>query len=300
MQAVKNQINSMKIQAEESEERVIKFESALRTCKQHLETALKEKEQLTKRIENVEAQIINADRQRGDIVDRLKEINLKTDTSECKRRILENREVEGDAAITKLEHRLKKARETYDENLRRSEEAERRLASLTNEYNSVCKNRQLLKVKGSKLEKEIDAKILKLRDREDLEMRMSKRECRAEDQLKLLESFYRDAEEKREVGRVKVMRLQTLVEKQQGITFFLCVGMCVFVVSFFSFSVFCFKYWRSEIFATVECNLHCDRYKFEILRDRVVSHVYSLWEPGKTYSALIMRKTWLYFGIDLF
>lgn len=134
MELVKDKLNSMKAQSELSEEKIIRFESELRKSTQHLEAALKEKESLIKKVEAVEAQIINADRKRGDVMDRLKDLDQSTDTSECKRRVLENRELDGDDALIKLEDRLRFVQEKYSEHCVQCEEGERRVAVLGAEY----------------------------------------------------------------------------------------------------------------------------------------------------------------------
>lgn len=215
MDAVKNKLNSMKAQSELSEERIIKFESNLTVSKQHLEAALKEKESLYRKIEAIEAQILLAERKKEDVVDKLKGLRDDTDCSESKRRVLENRELEGDVALGKLEDRLRTVREKYGENATQCEEGERRLYVLTADFEKTRERRLKSETTAEKLEKEIEAKMAQLRCCEESLRKNSYSDFKQEDHIKLLESYHREAEEKKELGRLNILKLRRQIENTE-------------------------------------------------------------------------------------
>ena len=203
----------MKVQAEQSEERTNTFESALKRSKQHLDAAIHEKEGLIKKIAAVEEQITISDRKREDLREKLNGLISNTDVSECKRKVLENRELEGDETMVKLEERLAYSKNQYKEHAVRCEEAERRLQILKEEFNKVHELRMELENKGDYMEEEIDEAITKMRDLENKEGDAIKKEYQSDDQIKLLDSYYREAEERKEMARYDVCRLQRLIDQ---------------------------------------------------------------------------------------
>lgn len=212
----------MKAETELSEERITKFESALRASKRSLENALQEKESLSRRIEAVESHIIGADKQRQFIMDKMKVLERTTTASEGKRKFLENKELEGDQVILQLEERLSIARARFDENSIKCEEAEMQLAQLQAEHSKTSDRRMQLQEVGQCLQSDVDQKMLQVRDIEELEMKSSSKNHHDEEELKLLESHCQEAMERTQRGRISVQKLQRLIESVQGV----CIRRC--------------------------------------------------------------------------
>lgn len=216
MELIKKRVTTIKKDTEFSEERIVEFRSSLRVSKRNLENALKEKEALTQRIEAVEGQIINADKQRQLILEQMKDLERNTTASEGKRKFLEDKELEGDQALLKLEERLSVARSRFDENSIKCEEAEARLKKLQEEQMNTSTRRKELEIKSRALQTDVDSKVLNIRDIEEMERRSWAKGTKDEDEIRLVECHYREMLERTEQGRVKVNRLQRMIEDVRG------------------------------------------------------------------------------------
>ncbi|XP_065648553.1 tropomyosin beta chain isoform X2 [Hydra vulgaris] len=212
MQAVKEAILDMIEQSQYSEDRIKLFESALRSSKRHLENILNEKESLMKKLENSEMKIISVDQQRCEVADKLKAIEIQIDQSELHRRVLEEKELESDNKIIKLEYKLCTAKNKYEENILRYEEAKQRLAELNSEYNLLIKKQTCLEQTGADLEQEAENKTLKLISLEKSSEQLFKSNANNEDHLRYLENDCRLMNEKQEATMLNVARLQKLIE----------------------------------------------------------------------------------------
>lgn len=213
MELVKQKLTQMKDDHEASEERILKFQSELVDSKRNLEAALHEKESLARKIEAVEAQIINANKQGQFLLEQLRSLERNTDENEGRRRFLQDRELEGEQSLSQLEYRLDEVRDKFVENSTKCENAERRLVVLKAEYEKIRSKRLEMEDQSLYLQKEVDEKTLQLRDLEETELKTSARDFRNEDHIRLVEDYYSDAVEREEHGRLNCQRLQRLIEQ---------------------------------------------------------------------------------------
>ena len=130
MDLVKKRLNQMKEDYDKSQEKIIEFESKLQTSRRNLEAAVTEKESLLRRIEAVESQIITANKSRDEIAEQYRYLERNVDQNEGKRKFLENKELEGDINVGRLEERLAEIRDKFFENSVKCEEGDRRLSCL--------------------------------------------------------------------------------------------------------------------------------------------------------------------------
>lgn len=215
MLAVKNKLNSMKLETALSEDRIRKFETTLKISRDHLESALLEKESLHRRIEAVESQIIDANKQREDMQDKIQSFEAQITDFHCKRRDLCEGEKNVNDDITKLEKQLKHANEHLAENTVRHEEAERRLETLDTDCAVAIELRKECEKRSAILEREIDQKLLRLKACEDFERKYGEAVGRRADERKMVESYYRDGEGRVEKGKIDINRLQRVVERTE-------------------------------------------------------------------------------------
>lgn len=215
MLAVKNKLNSMKLETALSEDRIRKFETTLKISRDHLESALLEKESLHRKIEAVESQIIDANKQREDMQEKIQSFEAQITDFHCKRRDLCEGEKNVNDDITKLEKQLKLANDHFAENTVRHEEAERRLETLDTDCKVAIERREECENRSAVLEREIDQKLLRLKACEDFERKYGEAVGRRAHENKMVESYYKDAEGRVEKGKIDINRLQRVVERTE-------------------------------------------------------------------------------------
>ena len=219
MDLVKQHLNKMKVDYENSQDRIMKFQSELQVSRRNLEAAIHDKESLLRRIESVETQIINANKSREEIVDRLKFLERNTNNSEGRRKFLENRELEGDQNLVNLEKRLSEVRDKFFENSVKCEEGDSRLAYLRSEFERVRAKRMQMEEHSQYLQCQVDEKTLRLRDLEQVELKKSAKELHYNDSLRLAEDHHRGALEREKSAELRVQKLQQLIDMVEGMVF---------------------------------------------------------------------------------
>ena len=150
------------------------------------------------------------------LADKLKTLEIQIDQSELHRRVLEEKEMESDNIITKMENKLRSAQTKYEENSLRCNEAKQRLDELNSEYCNLLKTRAHCEERGIDLKKEIFKNTSKMICLEKLNEDFSKKELNSEDQIKYLEDNYRQMNEKQETNMLNALRLQRLIESTKG------------------------------------------------------------------------------------
>jgi len=212
MELVKERLNQMKDDYETSNDKIIKFESELQESRRNLESAVNEKESLLRRIEVVESQIINANKNRERIVDDLRYLERNTDVNEGKRKFLENKELEGDINICRLEERLSEVRDKFFENSIKCEEGERRLAVLRSDFDKLRSRRLEMQEHAVYLQRDLDEKTLKSRGMEDHLANNGAKEYDDEANLRIVEDLHREELDREEKARLRVQKLQRVIE----------------------------------------------------------------------------------------
>jgi len=212
MELVKERLNQMKDDYETSNDKIIKFESELQESRRNLESAVNEKESLLRRIEVVESQIINANKNRERIVDDLRYLERNTDVNEGKRKFLENKELEGDINICRLEERLSEVRDKFFENSIKCEEGERRLAVLRSDFDKLRSRRLEMQEHAVYLQRDLDEKTLKSRGMEDHLANNGAKEYDDEANLRIVEDLHREELDREERARLRVQKLQRVIE----------------------------------------------------------------------------------------
>ncbi|XP_066922204.1 tropomyosin-like [Clytia hemisphaerica] len=212
MELVKERLNQMKDDYETSNDKIIKFESELQESRRNLESAVNEKESLLRRIEVVESQIINANKNRERIVDDLRYLERNTDINEGKRKFLENKELEGDINICRLEERLSEVRDKFFENSIKCEEGERRLAVLRSDFDKLRSRRLEMQEHAVYLQRDLDEKTLKSREMEDHLANNGAKEYDDEANLRIVEDLHREELDREERARLRVQKLQRVIE----------------------------------------------------------------------------------------
>jgi len=205
----------MKLETALSEDRIRKFEANLKLSKDHLDSALLEKETLQRKIEAVETQIINANKLREDMQEKLTHFETQIDEYHCKRREFSESEKDVGDDIDRLERQLKVAKDHLSENTVRCEEAEKRLFTLDSDCQNAMEKHEECSKRSAMLEKEIDQKLLKLKAYEHFERKYADEDCRRAHNMKLLDSYYREAEGRVETGKLNITRLQRVVERTE-------------------------------------------------------------------------------------
>jgi len=212
MELVKERLNQMKDDYETSNDKIIKFESELQESRRNLESAVNEKESLLRRIEVVESQIINANKNRERVVDDLRYLERNTDVNEGKRKFLENKELEGDINICRLEERLSEVRDKFFENSIKCEEGERRLAVLRSDFDKLRSRRLEMQEHAVYLQRDLDEKTLKSRGMEDQLANNGAKEYDDEANLRIVEDLHREELDREEKARLRVQKLQRVIE----------------------------------------------------------------------------------------
>ena len=216
MDLVKKRLNQMKDDCETSQEKIIKFEAELQATQRNMEAAVTEKESLLRRIEAVESQIITANKSRDEIAEQYRHFERNVDQNEGKRKFLENKELEGDINLFRLEERLAEIRDKFFENSVKCEEGDRRLAVLRSEYEKLHSKRMEMQEHAVHLQREFDEKTLRLRDLENSVVRTGAKEYDEDGNLRVVQDLHRDALAREETARLHVQKLQRMIEMVEG------------------------------------------------------------------------------------
>ena len=216
MDLVKKRLSQMKEDYDTSQEKIVKFETELQTSRRNLEAAVTEKESLLRRIEAVESQIITANKTRDEISEQYRYLERSVDQNEGKRKFLENKELEGDINLVRLEERLAEIRDKFFENSVKCEEGDRRLSILQAEYEKMHTKRLQMQERAVHLQREFDEKTLRMRDLEEAVLRTGAKEYDEDANMKVMQDLHRDALVREESARLHVQKLQRVIEKVEG------------------------------------------------------------------------------------
>jgi len=93
--------------------------------------------------------------------------------------------------------------------------ANEELLFLVQNTKKLNSRRQQNEEKAAHLEAEIDEKMKKLCKYEEFEMHASQNDMKQAESMKLLDDYLREAENRKELGRMNIMRLRRLIDQKQ-------------------------------------------------------------------------------------
>lgn len=215
MEAVRQKLNNIRQEIDDSEEKAKSIDMYVRLEAQRLESCLLERESMERKTENLLQKIDKVQNEYQERLERLQEVETSIDVNESKRKALEKREGDYDDRLTMLEDKLRGAKINADERRQLLDEAKRRKQVLHVELEKSEKRYTDAKDKFEFFESEIDHTGQQLRQMERKEMSSTDREMELEDEMRYLADRLRGSQERWFLSDDKVKALARTKESLQ-------------------------------------------------------------------------------------
>ena len=216
MEAVRQKLNTIRAEIDETDERAKNVEMYVRMEQQRLESCLLERDSLERKTQNALQKIDEAQDKYQVSLERLAELETSIDVNESKRKALEKRELDYDDRLVLLEERLRVAKINFEERRQLLEEAKRRKSVLNADLQKAEGRMKDAKEKSDYFDSEIEYAGQQLRQMERKEMSSTDREIELEDEMRYLADKLRTAQERWFLSDDKVKALQRTKDALEG------------------------------------------------------------------------------------
>ena len=216
MEAVREKLNTIRRDIDDTDERAKNLEMYVRMEQQRLESCLLERESLERKAQGTLQKIEEAHAKYQENLERLAELETSVDVNESKRKALERRESDYDDRLAVLEDRLRIARINFEERRQLLEEAKRRKNVLNADLAKADAKMKDAKEKGDYFDSEIEYAGQQLRQMERREISSTDREMELEDEIRFMSDKLRSSQERWFLGDDKVKALLRTKEALEG------------------------------------------------------------------------------------